>query len=37
MKGLGRKRGEMDLARTQVVLDKPKRKYNFKKEKEMKA
>ncbi len=27
----------MDLARTQVVVDKPKRRYNFKKEKEMKA
>lgn len=37
MKGLGRKRGKMDLARTQVVVDKPKRRYNFKKEKEMKA
>jgi hypothetical protein len=37
MRGLGRKRGKMDLTRTQVVVDKPKWKYNFKKEKEMKA
>jgi hypothetical protein len=27
----------MDLAQTQVVVDKPKKKYNFKKEKKMKA
>lgn len=34
MRELGRKRGNMNLAQTQVVVDKPKRKYNFKKEKE---
>jgi hypothetical protein len=37
MRGLRRKRGKMDLTQTKVVVDKPKRKYNFQKEKEMKA
>jgi hypothetical protein len=30
MRVLGRKRGKMDLTRTQVVVDKPKRKTTFK-------
>jgi len=29
MRGLGRKRSKMDLTQTKVVVDKPKRKYNF--------
>ncbi len=37
MRGLGTKRGKMDLTQTKVVVDKPKRKYNFFFKKEMKV